>query len=110
MGPGYAAGLSLILGYLAYSLLRGEEAGVNPWGAATLEWRAVPTPPLEHNYLRTPVVTRGPYAFSQVDDLLGHDLTGGFSGDGEGGPVPPLTTPRENAAQLHRPGRESEVH
>jgi cytochrome c oxidase, subunit I len=94
-----AAGLVLILGYLAHSLLRGEKAGVNPWGAATLEWRAVPTPPLPHNYLRTPIVTRGPYAFDQIDDLLGHDLTGGLSGDGKGGPVPNLTTPEERPAQ-----------
>lgn len=90
----------LILCYLVHSLLWGEEAGVNPWGAATLEWRSVPTPPLEHNYLRTPVVTRGPYAFEQIDDLFGHDLTGGLSGDGEGGPIPKLATPQEHPDQL----------
>jgi cytochrome c oxidase subunit 1 len=104
-----AAGLMLILGYLAHSLFWGKKAGVNPWGAATLEWRAVPTPPLEHNYLRTPVVTRGPYAFGQVDDLLGHDLTRGLSGDGEEGPVPELKTPQGSLVQEEPSPKEDQA-
>ena len=103
-----AAGLMLILGYLAHSLFWGKKAGVNPWGAATLEWRAVPTPPLEHNYLRTPVVTRGPYAFGQVD-LLGHDLTRGLSGDGEEGPVPELKTPQGSLVQEEPSPKEDQA-
>lgn len=103
-----AAGLTLILGYLVHSLLWGEEAGVNPWGAATLEWRSVPTPPLEHNYLRTPVVTRGPYAFEQIDDLFGHDLTCGLSGDGEGSPGPKLATPQVRPDPLEPAAEEGE--
>lgn len=91
-----AVGLTLILGYLAYSLFRGKKAPVNPWGAVTLEWRAVSTPPIEHNYHRTPIVTRGPYAFNRVDDLFGHDLAGdGLSGNGTGAPVPVLTEPEK---------------
>lgn len=78
-----AVGLMLVLGYLTYSLVNGEKAPVNPWGAATLDWRAVPTPPFPHNFRETPVVMRGPYAFNQVDDLFGHDLIGHeSSGDG----------------------------
>ena len=105
-----AAGLILILGYFVHSLLRGERADVNPWGAATLEWRAVPTLPLEHNYRRTPVVPRGPYAYHQIDDLLGHDLAAGLSGDGEGGSVPTLTTPQESPVQEEPSPEESQAH
>ncbi|MFB6279089.1 MAG: cytochrome c oxidase subunit I, partial [Salinibacter sp.] len=102
-----ATGLTLILGYLIHSLVWGKKAGVNPWGAATLEWRAVPTPPLEHNYRRTPVVTRGPYAFEQVDDLFGDDLTAGLSGDGAGPPVPTLSAPQESTKREESAAEET---
>jgi len=95
-----AAGLVLILGYLAHSLFRGRTAPINPWGAATLDWRVVSTPPTPHNYRRIPVVTRGPYAFHQVDDLYGHDLTGdGLSGNGDGAPIPKLAAPRKEPVE-----------
>ncbi|PQJ35897.1 hypothetical protein BSZ35_15965 [Salinibacter sp. 10B] len=55
--------LTLILGSLAYSLVRGRTAPMNPWGATTPDWGAVTTPPILHNYRCTPVVTSGPYAF-----------------------------------------------
>jgi len=58
--------LTLILGSLAYSLVRGRTAPINLWGAATPDWRAVTTPPILHNYRRIPVVTRGPYAFHRA--------------------------------------------
>jgi cytochrome c oxidase subunit I len=35
---------------------RGEEAGDNPWDAATLEW-SIPSPPPEYNFAQIPMVT-----------------------------------------------------
>ena len=74
------AGLFLVLGYLLWSLYRGRPAPANPWGAVTLEWRKSPSPPLPHNFVRTPLVTHGPYDFHLVDDLFEAD----HGGDGYG--------------------------
>jgi cytochrome c oxidase subunit 1 len=41
---------------------KGEKAGGNPWGAATLEWQTSSPPPTE-NFEKIPVVERGPYEF-----------------------------------------------
>jgi len=68
------AGLFLVLGYLLHSLFRGRPAPPNPWGAVTLDWRRTLSPPLTHNFERTPIVTYGAYDFTAVDDLLGSDL------------------------------------
>jgi len=38
------------------------KAPANPWGARTLEW-SIPSPPITHNFHKTPVVTEGPYDF-----------------------------------------------
>jgi cytochrome c oxidase subunit 1 len=56
----------LPLGYLAWSLLRGQRAGDNPWRATGLEWQTN-SPPPEHNFARTPTVTTGPYAYNSED-------------------------------------------
>ncbi len=50
------------LGYLAWSLLRGERAPANPWEATGLEWRT-PSPPPAENFAETPVVTEPPYNY-----------------------------------------------
>jgi cytochrome c oxidase subunit I len=52
--------------YLSWSLIWGRKAGANPWGATGLEWTTA-SPPPPHNFERTPVVTRGPYAYDPVD-------------------------------------------
>jgi cytochrome c oxidase subunit 1 len=52
----------LPLGYLGWSLLRGERAGPNPWRATGLEWQTL-SPPPKDNFERTPVVTAGPYLY-----------------------------------------------
>jgi cytochrome c oxidase subunit I len=52
--------------YLGWSLIWGRKAGANPWGATGLEW-ATPSPPPQHNFERTPVVTRGPYSYNPQD-------------------------------------------
>jgi cytochrome c oxidase subunit 1 len=56
------AGLILMFANLLRSLFRGEKAGENPWGGATLEWQISSPPPLE-NFEKMPVVERGPYEF-----------------------------------------------
>ena len=45
------------------SMRKEERAEENPWQATTLEW-ATPTPPPHGNFLRVPVVDRGPYEYS----------------------------------------------
>jgi cytochrome c oxidase subunit 1 len=46
-------------------LLKGEYAGDNPWGAATLEWQISSPPPTE-NFERTPVIRQGPHNFKEL--------------------------------------------
>ena len=48
--------------YLGYSLFRGKSAPANPWRATGLEWTTA-SPPPEHNFPATPVVTCGPYEY-----------------------------------------------
>ncbi len=57
-----AAAYLLPLAYLVWSLLRGERAPANPWHATGLEWQT-PSPPPTVNFIQTPVVTQGPYAY-----------------------------------------------
>ena len=56
------AGLVLMFVNLFLSLFRGEKAGENPWGGATLEWQ-ISSPPPKENFEKIPVVERGPYDF-----------------------------------------------
>ncbi|MCP4549805.1 MAG: cytochrome c oxidase subunit I [bacterium] len=48
-----AVGLALILTTLIISLLKGAAAPANPWGVASLEWRAA-SPPSRENFDATP--------------------------------------------------------
>jgi cytochrome c oxidase subunit 1 len=56
------AGLVLIFLNLFKALRKGETAGDNPWGGATLEWQ-IPSPPPMNNFEKIPVVKKGPYEF-----------------------------------------------
>jgi cytochrome c oxidase subunit 1 len=56
------AGLVLMFVNLFLSLFRGEKAGENPWGGATLEWQ-ISSPPPKENFEKIPVVERGPYEY-----------------------------------------------
>lgn len=58
IGTGFVIGLITII----HGLLKGEKAGDNPWGSTTLEWKS-PSPPPHENFLKTPVVTAGPYEY-----------------------------------------------
>ncbi len=57
-----AVGYLLPALYLIPSLWVGKAAGPNPWRATGLEWQT-PSPPPEHNFDKTPVVTTGPYNY-----------------------------------------------
>lgn len=54
----------------AWSLVRGERAPANPWGARTLEW-ATNSPPGHGNFVETPVVVHGPYDFTKPAQYYG---------------------------------------
>jgi cytochrome c oxidase subunit I len=58
------AGLIIMFTNLFRGLFRGEKAGDNPWGAATLEWQ-IPSPPPTENFDKIPLVKRGPYDFKE---------------------------------------------
>ena len=47
------------------SIRKGKKVEENHWQATTLEWAAAPTPPVPHgNFVKEPVVYRGPYEYS----------------------------------------------
>ena len=60
-------GLVLALVTLLSSLKNGAKAPPNPWGARSLEWETV-SPPITENFVRTPLVTHGPYDFATTED------------------------------------------
>ena len=64
-----AAGFTLPLFYLAWSIKHGEVAGDNPWGAVGLEWNTTSPPPTE-NFTTQPIVTWE--AYEQPTAVEGH--------------------------------------
>ena len=60
-----AIGYLLPLFYLGWSLFYGRRAGTNPWEATGLEWTAA-SPPPEHNFDHTPVVTTAAYNYPDL--------------------------------------------
>jgi cytochrome c oxidase subunit 1 len=62
LGVGYL--LPLI--YMLWAWRYGPAAGDNPWGATGLEWQT-PSPPPEHNFDVTPIVTEPPYNYPTAD-------------------------------------------
>jgi len=59
------AGLIWIFFNLFQALRKGERAGDNPWGGATLEWQ-IPSPPPMENFEKIPTVEKGPYEFGSL--------------------------------------------
>ncbi len=58
-------GILLVLYNLGRALIKGEKAGQNPWGGATLEWQTSTPPPLE-NFETIPEIKKDPYDFKGV--------------------------------------------
>jgi cytochrome c oxidase subunit 1 len=67
----------IMLYTLLASLFNGKKAPPNPWGSAALEW-TTPTPPPVFNFIKDPVVTRGPYDYHLATDA---ELFDGFPED-----------------------------
>jgi cytochrome c oxidase subunit I len=65
-----AVGYLLPLVYLLFSLRRGKLAGPNPWQSTGLEWLTA-SPPPQHNFEETPVVTGGPYDYPTRESAHG---------------------------------------
>ncbi len=61
---------------VVWSLRKGQDAGVNPWGARTLDW-STQSPPPHGNFYREPVVTSGPYDFTVPAPYFGPPLAPG---------------------------------
>jgi cytochrome c oxidase subunit 1 len=70
-------GFVIMLVMFVLSLMRGAKAPRNPWGSAGFEWQTE-SPPVEHNFDGTPVVTRGPYDYHLATE---EELYDGFSAD-----------------------------
>ena len=58
-----AIGYLLPFFYLGASLIWGEKAGPNPWGAYGLEWQTASPPPTE-NFTKMPTVTTECYEYT----------------------------------------------
>lgn len=54
--------------YLLWSLRREKDVGANPWGATGLEW-TTQSPPISHNFEKTPVVTGEPYVYHREEKV-----------------------------------------
>jgi cytochrome c oxidase subunit 1 len=75
-----AASMLLFVYNLATSIKHGEEAGDNPWDAATLEW-AIPSPPPAYNFANLPQVGhRDPLWWEKYDR---HDPAHGHGRDSQ---------------------------
>jgi cytochrome c oxidase subunit 1 len=61
-------GILLLVANLIISLRKGKIAPANPWGGRTLEW-TVSSPPPAENFHEIPVVTTGPYDYSEYEKL-----------------------------------------
>jgi cytochrome c oxidase subunit 1 len=60
-------GFVVILINFIQSLISGPKSPRNPWTSASLEWQTA-TPPPEFNFIKEPVVTRGPYEYHLATD------------------------------------------
>ena len=68
-----AVGYLIPLIYLLWSLRWGEDAGPNPWRATGLEWQTE-SPPITENFEETPIVTRGPYNYAEMESQVGSPI------------------------------------
>jgi len=60
-------GFTILLYNFVQSLMSGKKAPRNPWGSAALEWQTTTPPPL-YNFVKSPVITRGPYEYHLATD------------------------------------------
>ncbi|MEX1123283.1 MAG: cytochrome c oxidase subunit I [Balneolales bacterium] len=72
-------GFLIVAAYLLHSLIRGEKAPSNPWGARTMDWMTS-SPPTHHNFDYSPVFKHGAYDFHEPIS----EFTYGIEGSDEG--------------------------
>jgi cytochrome c oxidase subunit 1 len=63
-----AVGYALPLVYFIYSLVKGEHAPADPWGARGLEWE-IPSPPPTENFVTTPIITHGTHQYAHSKEV-----------------------------------------
>ena len=68
-----AASIGLLLFNILWSIKHGKIAGINPWGARTLEW-TISSPPPYYNFRKLPYVYGRPYDFDQPLPYKNTDL------------------------------------
>ncbi|MBM3935223.1 MAG: cytochrome c oxidase subunit I [SAR202 cluster bacterium] len=79
-----AFGVLIFIVNFFYSLIKGKQAGADPWDARTLEW-SIPSPPPEYNFAQIPVVHGRDPLWEQKHG--GHHtvpVAGGSVGEGHG--------------------------
>jgi cytochrome c oxidase subunit 1 len=64
-----AIGLILMFVNVFRGIFKGDPAGANPWGGASLEWQISSPPTMENFGEEDPVVTHGPYDFKKAGIL-----------------------------------------
>jgi cytochrome c oxidase subunit 1 len=65
-------GFLVMLAMFIRSLVSGAKSSANPWGSAALEWQT-PSPPPLANFLKEPVITRGPYDYHLATEAELHE-------------------------------------
>ena len=90
-------GFLIIAAYLIHSLLRGKEAGSNPWGSRALEWQTS-SPAPHHNFELTPVIINGPYDYHKPMSEFQLGIAHSHNGHHEGEKVDVETTTAQEKA------------
>jgi cytochrome c oxidase subunit 1 len=65
-------GFTLTILYFLWSALKGPKAEANPYKAKGLEWEAMDSPPIAHNFVDIPVVVEEAYAYGPAHGETAH--------------------------------------
>ena len=77
-----AASMLVLIYNIVWSLMKGEEAGADPWDARTLEW-SIPSPPPEYNFEQIPTVHgRDPFWTQKREGVRAVPVAGGSDDNG----------------------------
>ena len=77
-----AASMLVLIYNIVWSLMKGEEAGADPWDARTLEW-SIPSPPPEYNFEQIPTVHgRDPFWAQKREGVRAVPVAGGSYDNG----------------------------
>ena len=77
-----AVSMLVLIYNIVWSLMKGEEAGADPWDARTLEW-SIPSPPPEYNFEQIPTVHgRDPFWAQKREGVRAVPVAGGSDDNG----------------------------